>query len=80
MRFVWPFLADYRIAYLSDDYKQTVIARPQRDYAWIMARTPTIAAQDYDAMVELLKQQHYDTSQLRKVPHNPTGKDHDRTP
>jgi apolipoprotein D and lipocalin family protein len=27
MQFVWPIKADYRIAYLSEDYGQTVIAR-----------------------------------------------------
>ena len=70
MRFVWPVKADYRIVHVSDDYGLTVIGRPQRDYAWIMARKPTIADHDYNAMVELLKQQQYDTSQLRKVPHN----------
>ena len=42
MQFVWPFKADYRIAYLSPDYSHTVIAREARDYVWIMARTPSI--------------------------------------
>jgi apolipoprotein D and lipocalin family protein len=79
MRFVWPFKADYRIVHVSADYGLTVIGRPQRDYAWIMARSPTIADQDYNAMVELLKQQQYDTSQLRKVPHNQSGNDHEST-
>ena len=42
MQFVWPFKADYRIVYLSEDYSQTVVGRSKRDYVWIMARTPTI--------------------------------------
>ena len=40
MRFIWPFEADYRIAYLSPDYSQVIIGREKRDYVWIMARTP----------------------------------------
>ena len=34
-QYVWPIKADYRIAYLSPDYTQTVIAREKRDYVWI---------------------------------------------
>ena len=39
MQFIWPFKAEYRIIYLSDDYAQTIIGRMKRDYAWIMAWT-----------------------------------------
>jgi lipocalin len=39
MQFIWPFKAEYRIIYLSDDYAQTIIGRTKRDYAWIMTRT-----------------------------------------
>ena len=39
MQFIWPFKAEYRIIYLSDDYAQTIIGRTKRDYAWIMTWT-----------------------------------------
>ena len=42
MQFVWPLRTDYRIAYLSDDYQQTIIGRSKRDYVWIMARDPAL--------------------------------------
>jgi len=69
MRFVWPFDADYRIAYLSDDYGQTVIARERRDYAWIMARSPTLAPEDLRRLEKLLADAGYDTARLRRIPH-----------
>ena len=31
MQFVWPFKAEYRIIFLSDDYSKTVIGRSKRD-------------------------------------------------
>lgn len=68
MRFLWPFKADYRIVYLAPDYSQTVIGREARDYVWIMARTPEIPEGDYQRILTLLKEQHYDVSRIQKVP------------
>jgi len=68
MQFVWPVKADYRIAYLSPDYTQTVIGREKRDYVWIMARTPQIPEQDYQRILRFLADQGYDVAQIRKVP------------
>ncbi len=68
MRFVWPVKADYRIAYLDADYTLTVIGREQRDYVWIMARTPQISEEDYGRLLQFAEQQGYDVAQIRKVP------------
>ncbi len=68
MQFVWPLKTDYRIVHVSPDYARTVIGREKRDYAWIMARTPTLPDADYEALVALLRAQGYDVSLLRKVP------------
>lgn len=69
MQFVWPFKAEYRVVYLTDDYKQTVIGRSKRDYVWIMARTPSIPEDDYHRISTFLKDQGYTLEDLRKVPH-----------
>jgi len=68
MRFIWPIKADYRIVYLNDDYSQTVIGRQQRDYVWIMARTPQIPEADYQRMLGLVSQLGYDTGKVQRVP------------
>jgi len=68
MQFIWPFKADYRIAYLTPDYSQTVIARQKRDYVWIMAREPEIPESDYERIVQFIARQGYDVSRIRKVP------------
>lgn len=68
VQFVWPIRADYRITWLAGDYSQTVIGRNQRDYVWIMARTPSIPEADYQRMVEHVESIGYDVSELRKVP------------
>jgi apolipoprotein D and lipocalin family protein len=68
MQFIWPIKAEYVISYLDAGYTETIIARSKRDYAWIMARTPTIPEAAYAADVERLKAMGYDVSKLRKVP------------
>jgi len=68
MRFIWPIKADYRIVYIDDNYTQTVIGRQDRDYVWIMARTPTISKPDYDRLVSLVESLGYDTAKLQRVP------------
>ena len=68
MRFIWPIKADYRIVYVSDDYSTTIIGRNKRDYVWIMARTPELPAEEYIDLVEIIREEGYDTSKLREVP------------
>ena len=68
MQFIWPFEADYRIIYVSDDYSKTVIGRLKRDYVWIMARTPEISPQEYNQLIQIIKQQGYDVSKIQRVP------------
>jgi apolipoprotein D and lipocalin family protein len=73
MQFIWPIKADYRIAYLDNDYQVTVIARNARDYVWIMARKPNISDSQYTQLVSFIKELGYDTNQLRKVPQSWPG-------
>jgi apolipoprotein D and lipocalin family protein len=68
MQFVWPFKADYRIAYLDEEYTVTIIGRNKRDYVWLMARQPELSAARYEEFVNLIATMGYDTSKLQKVP------------
>lgn len=68
MQFVWPIKADYRIAYLADDYGETIVAREDRDYVWIMARSPTLDEVEYTRLTERVAAMGYDPAKLRKVP------------
>jgi len=70
MQFVWPFKAEYRIIFLSEDYSQTVIGRTKRDYVWIMARKKIIPDEEYEKILKFLRGQDYDLNNLRVVPHD----------
>ncbi|RUR69319.1 hypothetical protein EJP67_19875 [Variovorax guangxiensis] len=68
MQFVWPVKAEYVIVDVDKDYGLTIIGRSKRDYAWIMARTPSIPEPAYEAAVAHLKGLGYSVENLRRVP------------
>jgi apolipoprotein D and lipocalin family protein len=68
MQFIWPIKADFRIIYLNEDYTQTVIGREDRDYLWIMARTPHVPPADYARIVLFAEQQGYNAREILVVP------------
>lgn len=68
MQFIWPFKAEYIIAYVSDDYQTTIIARNARDYVWIMARTPGLDEDTYQRLVKLCVEMGYDPALIQTVP------------
>jgi apolipoprotein D and lipocalin family protein len=68
MQFIWPVKADYRIIHLNASYTQTVVGRLQRDYVWIMSRTPQISPEDYVRLLQLVAVNGYDVSQVKAVP------------
>ena len=73
MQFIWPIKAEYIIAYLDENYQQTIIARNARDYVWIMSRTPQIDDAKYAELTQLVRNMGYDAAKLRKVPQSWTG-------
>ena len=68
MRFVWPIKADYRIIYLTDDYKHTVVGRQKRDFVWIMSRDPQMSTEDYEAILDFVVEQGYERESIKMVP------------
>ncbi|UTW46156.1 lipocalin family protein [bacterium SCSIO 12696] len=70
MQFFWPIKADYVVMYLSEDYQQTIIAHPNRRYAWIMQRTPDMDDSTYQAMLSKLENAGYDKAIIQRQPQN----------
>ncbi|WP_145542086.1 lipocalin family protein [Yersinia alsatica] len=55
--FFGPFYGGYNIIDLDDEYQHALIAGPNRDYLWILSRTPTIDTQTQQQLVAVA--QHY---------------------
>jgi len=62
---VW---APYWVIQLADDYRYVVVGEPQREYLWILSRTPTLDPQDRAIINGLLQQQGYDPTKLQEEP------------
>lgn len=61
---VW---GDYWILELDDAYTLATIGTPDRDYLWILSRTPTISDAEYERIVDNATKQGFDTSRLVKT-------------
>lgn len=68
MRFIWPFKSEFLIIYLDEAYDRTIIGRTDRDYVWLMARSPEIPEADYRRLVDFIESRDYDIDELRRVP------------
>ncbi len=71
VQFFWPFVGDYWIVDLADDYRYAVVTAPERDYLWILSRTPTMDPSDYERILSHLRLQGLDLTQLKRPPQIP---------
>jgi apolipoprotein D and lipocalin family protein len=69
VRFFWPFSGDYWIIDLGPDYEYAVVGHPNRDYLWILSRTPQMDDEHYQRILERVRQKGYDTARLVKTRH-----------
>ncbi|MEI7106444.1 lipocalin family protein [Pectobacterium versatile] len=62
--FFGPFYGGYNIIELDDDYRYALICGPNRDYLWILSRTPTLDAATRDKLVATAKRYGFPTEAL----------------
>jgi apolipoprotein D and lipocalin family protein len=67
--FFRPFWGDYWIVELGEDYRHAAVGHPSRDYLWILARTPSMSPDLYDAILGRLSAQGYETARLVRTAH-----------
>lgn len=68
MSFLWPFRAEYVIAWLDADHQSTIIARTRRDYAWLMHRAPVMPTAKQVEALARLEAMGYEAEDVRLVP------------
>lgn len=62
---------DYWVLYLSPDYRVAIVGEPSREYLWILARSPTLPQDEYEALMAKVRAAGYDPARLRRAA--PTG-------
>jgi apolipoprotein D and lipocalin family protein len=65
--FVW---GDYWILGLADDYSWAVVGSPDRRYLWLLARTPALDTQRYNAALDVVRHNGFDAGRLVKTTHS----------
>lgn len=55
---------DYWILYLEDDYSMVLVGNPNREYLWLLARTPEVSETRRLRLLQEAEARGYDTSQL----------------
>lgn len=55
---------EYWVLYLDDDYRSALVGHPNRDYLWLLARTPEVAPELRDRLLQVAREQGYDTGEL----------------
>ncbi len=59
--FVW---ANYWILALDDDYGHAVVGTPDREYLWILSRTPSLPEPVFEKLEKVIAAQGYDPARL----------------
>ncbi|WP_110667356.1 lipocalin family protein [Salinicola halophilus] len=70
--FFGPFYAGYNVLELDDDYRHALVAGPDRDYLWILSRTPTLAPATYQSLVERARELDFPVDELIRVEQRPS--------
>lgn len=68
VQFFWPFRADYWIVKLDTGYNWAVVSTPEKDYLWLLSRTPVLEQSVFDSIVDSLKNEGYNIGGLRRTP------------
>ena len=70
--FFGPFYASYVVFALDkNQYSYSLVTGPNRDYLWILARSPQLDKAMYDELLEVAKSKGFDVSKLIRVKHKP---------
>ena len=72
-RFVWPFTFDFDVLFVDAGYRHLLLGHPSRDYAWVMAREPSMDDAIWRELLARLQAQGFDPARLRKVPQRDAG-------
>ncbi|KGT94410.1 membrane protein [Erwinia typographi] len=62
--FFGPFYGGYNVIALDKDYQHALVCGPNRDYLWILSRTPQISEQVKTALLDKARETGFDVSKL----------------
>jgi apolipoprotein D and lipocalin family protein len=67
LSFIPQVWGDYQIIALSPDYTYALVGDPDREYLWILSRSPQMDDPTYNRLVEEARAQGFDVGRLQKT-------------
>jgi len=67
VQFFWPFSGAYWIIELDADYRWAVVGHPNRNYLWILSRTPQLDQALYDDLLGRIGNKGYDIARIKRT-------------
>jgi len=67
VQFFWPIRGKYWIIDLDSNYTYAVVGHPNREYLWILSRTPKIDESVYQGILERVKAKGFDLGKLQRT-------------
>lgn len=65
VQFFWPFRGDYYIIDLAEDYSYAMVGAPNRNYLWLLSRTPALPQATIDQLKVTAQRKGFDPNRLR---------------
>jgi apolipoprotein D and lipocalin family protein len=67
VQFFWPFKGDYWIIGLDRDYQYAIVSEPNRQYLWILSRSPNMDIQTLETLKARIRGNGFDLTYLQKT-------------
>lgn len=68
VQFFWPFRGKYWIIALDEvDYQYALVGHPNREYLWILSRTPQMADSTYNQLLDIAAERDFNTDRLQQT-------------
>jgi apolipoprotein D and lipocalin family protein len=62
--FIWPFYGDYWILELDSESRWALVGEPEREYLWVLSRTPTLDEAIYRKLLVSAKAKGFDAGKV----------------
>ena len=66
--FFWPFKGDFWVLGLDPQYRWAVVGNPNRDYLWVLSRTPQLGKAMLEDALAAARAQGFDLNRLHYTP------------
>ena len=71
MSFLPVVWGNYWVVDLDPDYQLVAVSEPKREYLWVLARTPQVSPDAYNALLQRLQKMGFDLQKLQLTPFTP---------